>query len=179
MDTRFDGRRSSVPAVIGAALAGAMLMAAPAAAQPHDDGLREDSLGVAGDARPLRLERAEAMECAPLGLRVVRDTADLRAIERFRGCGPSAFPALGRDLYVHVSMMGDCHARLWAEAFRSESRREYRIVMMNRYGGCRAGRFESYWLRLPPLPDGWTVAFSSRRFDRDEDVPSSAPPPTP
>jgi hypothetical protein len=145
----------------------AMLVAGPAAAQPGDYGVREDSLPVAEDAVPLSVARVWT-ECNPIGLRVVRDSAELRALERFRGCGASEFPVLGRDLYVHVRLLGDCHARFGVEAYRSESRREYRIVMVKRYGGCRAGRMESWWVRLPSLPRGWTVAFTSRRIDRPD-----------
>jgi hypothetical protein len=148
-------------------VAGAMLASAPAAAQPGDYGLRADSLGLAADAVPLPVERLWT-ECDPLGLRVVRDSAELRAIERFRGCEPSAFAALGLDLYVHVLMGGDCHARFGVEAYRSDSRREYRVVMVTRFGGCRAGRTASWWVRLPPLPEGWTVAFTDHKMDRDD-----------
>lgn len=148
-------------------LMAAVLAAAPAAAQPGDYGLDEDSLPVAEDAVPLPVQRLWT-ECDPLGLRVVRDSTELRAIERFRGCGAAEFPALGRDLYVHVRLMGDCHARFGVDAYRSESRREYRVEMTTRYGGCRAGKFESWWIRLPPLPQGWTVAFSTRRRERGD-----------
>lgn len=142
-----------------------VLTAVPAAAQPGDHGLKEDSLGVAADAVRLPVERVWT-ECDPIGLRVARDTAEFRAIEHFRGCESSAFPALGRDLYVHVSMSGDCHARFGLEAYRSDSRREYRVVMITQYGGCRAARFDSWWIRLPPLPRGWTVGFTDRSVDR-------------
>lgn len=143
------------------------LGAVPAAAQPGDYGLAEDSLEVAADAEPLSAQRVWT-ECDPIGLRVVRDTADLRAIGRFRGCDASQFPALGRDLYVHVRIGGDCHARFGVEAYRSPSRLEYRVVMVTEYGGCRAGGFFDAWYRLPPLPQGWTVAFSRRSIDRRE-----------
>ena len=145
----------------------AVLAAAPVAGQPGDYGLREDSLGVADDAVPLATERV-ATECDPIGLRVVRDSAELRAIERWPDCRASEFPALGRELYAHVVMMGDCHARFGVEAYRSDSRREYRVVMVKRYGGCRAGKIESWWMRLPPLPEGWSVAFTTRRIQRGD-----------
>ncbi len=144
--------------------AAAVLIVNPAKAQPGDYGLPQDSLEVAADAEPLPAQRIFT-ECDPFGLRLVRDSADLRAIERFRGCDASQFPALGQDLYVRVNFGGDCHARFGVEAYRSASRREYRVVMVTRYGGCRAGGFFEGWYRLPPLPEGWTVAFSRRRID--------------
>ena len=149
------------------AAAAALPTAVPADAQPGSYGLAADSLGVAADAVPLPVERLWT-ECDPIGLRVVRDAAELRAIEHVRGCGASEFPALGLDLYVHVLMGGDCHARFGVEAFRSDSRREYRVVMVKRFGGCRAGKMESWWVRLPPLPQGWTVAFTTRSIDRGD-----------
>lgn len=160
MDTRSGWRLSWM---LGAAAA--VLMTVPAVGQPGDYGLEEDSLGVAADAVPLPVERLETA-CDPFGLRVVRDSAELSTVERFRGCDASAFPAPGRELYVHVRMGGDCHARFDVQAWRSEARREYRVVMVKRYGGCRAGKIESWWIRLPPLPEGWTVGFSTRRIDQ-------------
>lgn len=154
---------------LGWMLVAAVLITAPAAAQPWtDDRLREDSLGIPADTVALPAQGMWGMECDPTGLRVVRDSADFRAIERFPGCDASAFPALGGELYVHVSIGGDCHARFGARAYRSESRREYRVVMIKRYGGCRAGKLESWWIRLPPLPQGWTVGFTTLRTDREE-----------
>lgn len=150
---------------MAAALAAVMIAAVPAAAQPgEDDRWRPDSLGMAADAVPLPVETLE-LGCRAIGLRVVRDSADARAIGRYRGCDPSRFPALGRDLYVHVVMGGDCHARFEVHAFESDARREYRVLMVKRYGGCRAGGFYQRWIRLPPLPPGWTVAFTERGID--------------
>ena len=148
-----------------AVVAAAVLGAAPAGAQPDwYNRWRPDSLELAGDAVPLPLDTL-LTDCDPPGNQVVRDSADAAEIQRFRGCEPSAFPGLGRELYVRVVMMGDCHARHTVDAFRSDSRREYRILMVDRYGGCRSGRFTRQWIRLPPLPDGWTVAFTERRID--------------
>lgn len=150
------------------AVAGVVLVSAPAAAQPGDYGLQADSLGIAADAVPLPVQRAWTVECGPSRLTVVRDSMDMRRFRHRAGCEPSAFPELGRDLYVHVLMGGDCHARFGVEAYRSQSRREYRVVMVTRFGGCRSGKMETGWVRLPPLPDGWTVAFTDRRLDADD-----------
>lgn len=156
---------------LGGLLMAAMLLAVPAAAQPPGDyGMEADSLGLAADAQPLQVERLWT-ECDPLGLRVVRDTAELRVFAGRRGCDASAFPGLGEYLYVHVQMGSDCHARFGVEAYRSESRREYRVVMVTWPGGCRAGGFESYWIRLPPLPEGWVVRFTDEWRDRDDSEP--------
>lgn len=152
-------------AVLGAAVLGAM----PTDAQPRDDGLREDSLGVAADAVPLQRKPAWT-DCAPIGLRVVRDSAELRAIERFPGCGASAFPALGRQLYVYVVLRGDCLAGHEVHAYRSAARREYRIVVITWDGGCRSARSRSHWTALPPLPEGWTVAFTDLGVHRRRDA---------
>lgn len=162
-----DGRRLGV---LVAAVA-AVLCAAPAGAQPDwYNRWRPDSLELAPDAVPIRLAVVVA-ECDPPGTQVVRDSADAAEIRRFRGCDPFPLPGLGRELYVRVVMMGDCHARHSVDAFRSDSRREYRILVVDRYGGCRAGRAEERWIRLPPLPEGWTVAFTERRIDDRNRVP--------
>jgi hypothetical protein len=143
----------------------AVLCAAPAGAQPDwFNRWRPDSLELARDAVPIALA-AVWTDCDPPGTRVVRDSADAAEIRRFNGCDPFPLPGLGRELYVRVVMMGDCHARHSVEAFRSDSRREYRILIVDRYGGCRAGRMEERWFRLPPLPRGWTVAFTERGID--------------
>jgi hypothetical protein len=155
------GRRLGVLAA-GAA---AVLCAAPAGAQPDwYRRWRPDSLELARDAVPIPLTVVRT-DCDPPGTQVVRDSADAAEIRRFSGCDPFPFPGLGRALYVRVVMMGDCHARHSVDAFRSDSRREYRILIVDRYGGCRAGRMEEQWIRLPPLPEGWTVAFTERRID--------------
>jgi hypothetical protein len=146
------------------AVAAVVLGVAPADAQPLDDGLRADSRGIAADAEPLQADSADTA-CDPWGRRVVRDGADAHALERFPRCGPGAFPALGSRLYAHVPLMGDCHATHEVQAYRSAARREYRIVVTSWYGGCRAGRFDSRWVALPPLPDGWTLAFTEVRVD--------------
>jgi len=152
--------------VAGITVVIAALWAEPGWTQPPVERWQVDSLGVAADAEPLPVDSVST-ECAPIWLQVVRDTADATEIGRFRGCGDSAFPALGRELYVHVVQLGDCHARHEVRASRSESRREYRIEMITWYGGCRSGRVKAHWIRLPPLPEGWTVAFTDRRINRE------------
>lgn len=148
-----------------------VLGAAPAVAQPDwYHRWRPDSLELAPDAVPIPLA-AVPVDCDPPGTQVVRDSADAAEIRHFHGCDPSPFPALGRELYVRVLMMGDCHARHSVDAFRSDSRREYRILVVDRYGGCRAGRIEERWFRLPPLPEDWTVAFTERGIDHPDRVP--------
>lgn len=143
-----------------------VLCAVPAGAQPDwYSRWRPDSLEVARDAVPIPMA-AVWTDCDPPGTQVVRDSADAAQIRRFSGCDPLPFPALGRELYVRVVMMGDCHARHSVDAFRSDSRREYRMLVVDRYGGCRAGRIREQWYRLPPLPEGWTVAFTERRIDQ-------------
>jgi hypothetical protein len=162
MNERGGWRRLRMLAV---GVAAAVLLAVPAGAQPNwYERWRPDSLELAADAVLLPLATVFT-DCDPPGNQVVRDSADAVEIRHFRGCHPSTFPGLGRELYIRVVMMGDCHARHSVEAWRSDSRREYRIVMVDRYGGCRAGRIETRWIRLPPLPDGWTVAFTERRID--------------
>jgi hypothetical protein len=152
----------------------AVLCAAPAGAQPDwYNRWRPDSLELAPDAVPLPLATVLA-DCDPPGTQVVRDSADAAELRRFSGCDPFPFPTLGRELYVRVLMMGDCHARHSVDAFRSDSRREYRILIVDRYGGCRAGRMEARWIRLPPLPRGWTVAFTERGIDDPDRVPWTA-----
>jgi len=157
--------------VVAAGVAAVVLGAAPADAQPDwYTRWRPDSLELARDAVPIRLSTLWT-DCDPPGNQVVRDSADAAEIRRFQGCDPSPFPGLGRELYVRVVMMGDCHARHSVDAFRSDSRREYRILIVDRYGGCRAGRMEEQWIRLPPLPEGWTVAFTERRIDHPDRQP--------
>ncbi|WP_420129663.1 hypothetical protein [Longimicrobium sp.] len=164
---------------------GAMLVSAPAAAQPRDLGLRADTLGIPADTVRLPVERVN-VACNPIGVRVVRDTADLRAVERFPGCEAAEFPALGRDLYVHLVMAGNCGGRDRVDAYRSTARREYRLVLVAYHHGCRGLRVEEYWVRLPPLPEGWTVGFTvitrrrpeepSRTVARPADSPSPSIP---
>jgi hypothetical protein len=66
----------------------------------------------------------------------------------------------------HVAASGNCGGRDRVEANRSGARREYRIVLFTCYGGCRAIRLQEHWVRLPPQPEGWTVAFTSHVIER-------------
>jgi hypothetical protein len=72
--------------------------------------------------------------------------------------------------------VGDCHATFRIDGFRSESRREYQLVVTESYGGCRAGRYHERWMVVPPLPPGWRVRLAETHVDRrDRSWPYSAP----
>lgn len=163
-------RRLCVAASVLAAL---LLAAAPAAAQPdYGREWKPDSLGFADDTVRLPVEPVLALDrCQPYGLRVVAAPADAAPFRRFRGCADADFSALEDRLLVRVRIGGDCHARFGVAAFRSERRREYRVALIRRYGGCRAGGWHDGWYALPPLPPGWTVAFTDVRVERGDPWP--------
>jgi len=87
----------------------------------------------------------------------------------------------GRTL-VGLPLSGDCHASFRIDAWRSEERHEYRVLVTGYDGGCRAmGAGGYHWMVLPKLPPGWRVGFSERRVDgrrgspRDDDDASMFP----
>jgi hypothetical protein len=133
--------------------------------------VREDSLGLAADAEPVAHRRLRGMgRCGFLSHGAVTDTVQLRRLRAFPACVDAPLPApVGRTL-VSVSVRGDCHTWYRLDAFRSESRREYRIRVRWRYGGCRAGGFADAWLELPALPPGWTVAVTDEKVPDDLEI---------
>lgn len=150
----------------GFSLTIAMLLAAgSAAAQKYDDGLRPDSAGIPSDTVRLATHEIDLGECEVIGYRVVADSATVKHLWRYPQCKLADFgDVYGRTL-VQVPLMGDCHARFRIDAWRSESRREFRLLVTDYYGGCRAARYEHRWVVLPKLPPGWRVAFSETGVD--------------
>lgn len=164
--------------MLGALLFAALAVAPPVCAQPRGTVPRVafDSLGLAADAEPLPARRLRGMgNCGAYPAVVVADTADLRRLRAFAPCAAAPLPEMPGRTLVGVAVTGDCHTWYRLDAFRSESRREYRVRLQRRYGGCRAGGFAHAWLELPPLPRGWTVAFTDERSDRDADIDTLGP----
>lgn len=162
-------------AVLGGLLAAALPHAARA--QSVDEGLRADSAGIPDDTVRLHAVRVrELEECKVLGYRVVSHPDSAARMRRWPQCADADFGDLSERTLVGVTMFGDCHARYHIDAWRSESRREYRVRVTERYGGCRAARGYYAWVALPRLPDGWRVAFT--HVDVDDDLPGSPGPGT-
>lgn len=167
----MDGRRLARRLL---AAAGCVLLTAGAAGAQGWNGLKlapEDSLGLAPDAEPLAHRRLAGMgRCGVTGHVVVADTGDLRRLRAYPPCAAAPLPPLPGRTLVGVSVFGDCHSRYRLDAFRSESRREFRVRLQRVYGGCRAGTSADAWLELPSLPPGWTVAVSDESLDADVDA---------
>jgi hypothetical protein len=161
------------PRIIGVLLFSLLAFAPAAGAQPGDrfPTVDFDTLGLPPDAEPLSSRRLRGMgNCGTYPNVVVANTADLRRLRMFPQCADAPLPEPVGRMMVGVSVMGDCHTWYRLDAFRSESRREYRVRLQRRYGGCRAGGYADAWLELPPLPPGWTVAFTEERLERDVEI---------
>lgn len=162
----------------GFSLSVAMLLGANSvAAQKTDWGLRPDSAGVPADTVRLPTHLVDLGRCDVLGYRVVTDSVVVKRLWQYPQCKLTDFgDVYGRTL-VGIPLWGDCHARFRIDAWRSEQRREYRVLVTDYYGGCRAMRGGYHWMVLPKLPPGWRVAFGERRVDGgretrdDEDRP--------
>ncbi|HEX8244014.1 MAG TPA: hypothetical protein VF541_10975 [Longimicrobium sp.] len=140
-------------------------------AQQVDRGLQADTAGVPADTVRLASTRVRELErCHVLGFRVVDGDSAVAAMHRWPQCRDADFGDLRRRTLVGLPMHGDCHARHAVDAWRSDSRREYRVRVTTLYGGCRAARFDYTWLALPKLPPGWRIGFTtaSREADGDE-----------
>lgn len=156
--------------MLGPVLFALLAAAPPVRAQPPSAvrTVQADSLGLAPDAEPLAARRLRGMRnCGVHPAVVVADTADLRRLRALGRCAEAPFPELPGRTLVGVSVMGDCHTWYRLSAFRSEQRREYRVRLQRRYGGCRAGGVADAWLELPPLPAGWTVALTDEPVERE------------
>lgn len=124
-------------------------------------GVETDSLGVAEDAVPVAFERVRGTgQCGIIGHAIVADSASLARLRVFPQCAETVFPPVGEKTLVGLSIFGDCHSSYRFEALRSESRRELRVRVWGRYGGCRAGYHADVWLALPALPPGWSVGIT-------------------
>jgi hypothetical protein len=152
-----------------AAVAAALVAAVPVAAraQQTDWGLRPDSAGIPADTVRLPSRRVDLVRCDVLGYRVVDDSAAVRRLRDFPQCRGADFGDPGGRTLVGLPLSGDCQASFRIDAWRSERRREYRILVTTYGGGCRAWRGEYHWLALPKLPAGWRVGFSERRARDD------------
>lgn len=137
-----------------------------AGAQSWDPGLRADSAGLAADTVRLPVSFVSSDECGVVDYRVVRDSATVRRLRQWPQCTTMDFGDVEGRTVVGVPLFGDCHAMHGIRAFRSEERREYRVLVTTYYGGCRAGRGEYRWVAIPRLPAGWTVGFSEKRVER-------------
>lgn len=158
------------------ALLAVIAMAGTVHAQPADS-LRTtqyDTLGLAADAEAIPFRRLmDTGRCGVVGNAVLTDSAGLRRLRRYPQCADVVFPEPEGRTLVGLSIMGDCNATYRVDVFRSESRREYRVRVRQRYGGCRAGNSAEVWIELPALPPGWTVTAQEERSDEEVDL--SAP----
>ena len=145
------------------------VVAIPAAAraQQTDWGLRPDSAGIPADTVRLPSRRADLGRCDVLGYRVVDDSAAVRRLRRWPQCQGADFGDPGARTLVGLPLSGDCHARFRIDAWRSERRREYRVLVTTYGGECRAWGGGYQWLALPKLPAGWRVGFGERRVRDD------------
>ena len=144
------------------------LAPSPLAAQAPLQRTEPDSLGLPADTVRLPLERRVGGmgRCEIHGHAVVKDRADLRRLRRYPQCAKAAPPLDGRTL-VGVYVMADCQASYRVDAFRSAKRREFRIHLQIRSGGCRGLRPRHEWLSLPALPPGWALRITESDVDRN------------
>jgi hypothetical protein len=70
----------------------------------------------------------------------------------------------------HGTVQRDCQATYRIDTFRSEKRREFRVRLRIRDGGCRALLPRYDWISLPALPRGWAVRFTHERVPDDAPV---------
>ena len=143
------------------------LIASPLAAQKPLRPTEADTLALPADTVRLPVERVEGMgDCSIPGHAVVKDGADLRRLRRFPQCAKVAPPLAGRTL-VGLSISPDCQGSYRVEAFRSAKRRELRVHLRIRWGGCRGLLRRYEWYSLPTLPRGWAVRIKESQNDQE------------
>ena len=158
------------PGRLSITLPGAILLflaATPLAAQAPLRGVAPDTLGLAADTARLAVERVEGMDrCQIIGNAVVKGRTDLRRLRRYPQCAKAA-PSLEGRTVVGVDIHADCQAMYRIDAFRSAKRREFRVRLRIRGGGCRGLLPRYEWLSLPALSSGWSVRFTESQADDD------------
>ena len=68
-----------------------------------------------------------------------------------------------RNAVVGFEFFADCNAELEIALLYDTAAREYRIIVHEAYGGCRALRGVSFWLLIPALKEGERVRVEERR----------------
>lgn len=102
---------------------------------------------------------------------VFRDSATLAELvesRRFIGqCRDTEVPQVDytRNAVVGFEFFADCNAELEIALLYDTAAREYRIIVHEAYGGCRALRGVSFWLQIPALKEGESVRLEERRDD--------------
>lgn len=156
-------RMRGLVAVLGA---GIIVSARPATAQE----IKPDSAGIPADTVRLRTTRVPGLDrCDPWEFRVVDDTAEAARLREQPGCRDADLGSLADRTLVGMPLGGDCLARYRVDAWRSEARREYRILATTWYGGCRAVGRGYFWIALPKLPPGWRVSATQQGLDGRDD----------
>ena len=162
---RGRARGSCLAAVVAAALA---MDPRSAVAQRDRYRFEADSAFPAADTVRVEMREVPEMRGCFVSNFVVHDAASLAELRRYPQFKEVVVPPIGGRMLAGVRVFTDCHALNDIRAYRSQRLREIRIVLISRYGGCRAMRSEMQWFELPPLPDGWTVRFLARRLaERD------------
>lgn len=67
---------------------------------------------------------------------------------------------------IGYSARGDCHMRLRAKIFRSDTDKKYLLVINNIYGGCRAGGSRDAWMVIDKIPEGYELNIREVLVDR-------------
>ncbi len=73
---------------------------------------------------------------------------------------------LARNTLAHYSAGGDCHMRVAVRVYRNESDKQYKVIVNNISGGCRAGGRKSGWIVFEKARAGYEVRVVEVRADR-------------
>lgn len=99
------------------------------------------------------------------------DAERLAALQQKPNCEKTRDIAVdfSREMLVHWSAASDCHMRVWVKVFRVDAEKQFRIILNNIYGGCRAGGWRNGFLVFEKPPQGWTVNFTEVDVDHQWD----------
>jgi hypothetical protein len=71
-----------------------------------------------------------------------------------------------KQTLIGWSAHSDCHMQVKIKVFRSDTEKNFLVIVNNIYGGCRAGGSRSGWIALDKMPAGYTLNTKEVRVDR-------------
>lgn len=70
-----------------------------------------------------------------------------------------------RETLVHYTVASDCHMSVAIKVLRSDAEKQYKVIVDNLYGGCRAGGWRDGWIVFEKVRPGYTAEVIEVKVD--------------